>query len=183
MNSQIKIETLERLQKGDQKAFDRVFIAFYSRIKVFIRAIIKSEADAEDLAQDIFAKLWINRQEISLQKPFNAYIYTIARNTAFNYLKHKIVNDTYIANHTLPDVDISPEDLMYARETELLTEMAVSQMSEQRKKIYRLSRNDGLTNDEIAKQLGISKKTVENQLSLTLKELRKIIAAFSLLLG
>lgn len=180
MNDRMNKETFEYLQKGDQKSFEQLFVAYYGKMKSFIQAIIKSEADAEDITQDLFAKLWTTRQKIDPQKSLNAYMYTAARNAAFNYLKHKTVSDSYIAKHIFQDVDVTPEDLMYAREIELLMEIAVSQMPEQQKKIYRMSRNGGLENDEIAKQLGISKKTVENQLSLALKELRKIIAAFAL---
>ncbi len=179
MHDRIKPETFESLRKGDPKAFESIFLLYHNKIITFIRAIIKSD-DVEDITQDIFAKLWTNRQKIDPQKSLNAYMYTAARNAAFNYLKHKTVGNTYLANHTLKDVDISPEDILYAREIELLTEMVVSQMPTQREKMYRMSRNDGMTNEEIANQLGVTKKTVENQLSLALKELRKVIAAFTL---
>ncbi len=179
MDDRIKKEMLDRLQKGEQKAFESVFMAYYGKIKTFIRTLIKSDNDAEDLTQDIFARLWTNHRDIDPQKSFQSYMYTLARNAAFNFLKHKTVCDKYLVNHIHTDMDISPEDIMYAREIELLIEMSVSQMPGQQQKIYRMSRNDGLTNDEIAMQLGISKKTVENQLSLTIRELRKLIVAFS----
>lgn len=180
MNSRINKETVDYLQESDQKSFEQIFVAYYGKIKTFIRAIIKSETDAEDITQDIFVKLWINRHEIDPQKSINAYMYTAARNAAFNHLKHRTVSDKYLANHRLQEVEVTPEEWMYAREIELLMEMAVSQMPAQRQMIYRMSRNSGLENDDIAQQLGISKKTVENQLSLALKELRRIIAAFTL---
>jgi len=168
----------KQLKEGNPKAFDQIFLAYYSKVRNFIAAIIKSEKDAEDISQDIFEKLWINRAAIDTQKSFNAYIYAIARNAAFNYLKHQNVCKAYVAENSCHDLDISPEDMMYAKEIGLLIEMAVASMSEQQRRIYQLSRNKGFTNDEISALLNISKKTVENQLSIVIQKLRKLISAF-----
>ncbi len=183
MTGNIDSIVLNHLQKGDPKAFEQIFLAYYGKVKNFIGTIIKSESDAEDLAQDIFVKLWNNREAVDLQKSFNAYLYTIARNSAFNYLKHKNVCNTYITDNPYRDMDITPEDMIYAKEIGLLIEMSVEKMPEQQKRIYRLSRNEGLTNEEIAARLSISKKTVENQLSIVIQKLKKVISAFLLLIA
>lgn len=169
------METLIALQAGDHKAFERVFIAYFNQIKVFINKIIRSEDDAEELSQDLFVRLWTNHHTIDPQKRIGVLLYTMARNAAFNYLKHQAVHDSYVGNYTSQSTPDDAEEILFAKEIQLLAEMAVSRMPEQRKKIYRMSRNEGMTNDEIAQQLGITKKTVENQLSLALKELREII--------
>ena len=178
MNGRTQKVVFKYLQKGDQKAFEQIFTAYYSKIRTFIQAIIKSDADAEDITQDIFEKLWLNRKTIDIQKSPNAYMYALARNAAFNYLKHKNVCKSYVAENPCRDLDISPEDMLYAKEIGLLIEMAVAGMSEQQRRIYQLSRNKGFTNDEISAQLNISKKTVENQLSIVIQKLRKQISAF-----
>jgi RNA polymerase sigma-70 factor (ECF subfamily) len=174
---------LQRLQNGDPKAFECVFLAYYGKVKNFIDAIIKSETDAENLAQDIFVKLWNNREALDLQKSFHSYIYTIARNLAFNYIKHQNVCNAYLAERPYRDTDITPEDMIYAKETALLIEMAVEKMTEQQRRIYRLSRNEELTHEEIADRLNISKKTVENQLSIVLRKLKKVVSTFLLLIA
>jgi RNA polymerase sigma-70 factor len=177
----MEIEIVEALQNGDHKAFEDIFIAYFGKVKYFLNGLLKSESDAEELAQDIFVKLWINRQSINPQKPFNAYIYTIARNTAFNYIKHKSVEEAFLENcNHLEEADCSDE-ILFAKEISLLVEMTVCRMPSQRGKIYRMSRNEGIPNDEIAGKLGLSKKTVENQLSLALQEIRRVISAFLLL--
>jgi len=127
------------------------------------------------LAQEIFVKLWINRQSIDPHKSFNAYIYTMARNAAFNFLKHQLVETSYSDNYKELNEVATSEQLLFAKEISLLIEMTVGKMPIQRKTIYQLSRDQGLTNEEIADQLGIAKKTVENQLSLALKELRQVV--------
>jgi RNA polymerase sigma-70 factor, ECF subfamily len=169
---------LEALRNGGHNAFEEVFTAYYNKVRYFITGLLKSEADAEELAQDIFVKLWINRGSIDPQKSFNAYIYTVARNAAFNFLKHKHVETSYLENYTELNEVAGSDELIFAKEIGLLIELTVAKMPVQRKTIYQLSRNQGLSNDEIASQLGIARKTVENQLSLALKELRRIVQLF-----
>ena len=181
VSSAITKETIEELRNGSHKAYGDVFVAYYGKIKFFINGFIKSDDIAEELAQDIFLRLWENRASIDTTKSFGFFLYTMARNSTFNFIKHQSVHDTYV-QRTLysSDLALSPEEQVYAHEIELLISMAVSKMPEQRKRIYELSRQEGLENDEIAKRLNISKKTVENQLSLALKELRHVISLFML---
>ena len=169
---------IEALSGGDHKAFEDIFIMYFRRVKIFIGGIIKSDVDAEELAQDVFLKLWENREQINVEKSLNAYLYVIARNSAFNFLKHKLVEQSYLDGYQSYDSVDTPEEICFAEEINLLVEMTVSQMPIQRRRIYILSRNKGVSNADIATQLDISKKTVENQLSLALQELRKVIASF-----
>lgn len=171
---------VEALCRGNHNAFEEIFIAYFHKVRLFICGIIKSEADAEELAQDIFCKLWTNRDAINAEKPLGAYIYTMAKNAAFNYLKHKSVEQEYLIDYPFLDDVPTPEDVLFAREISLLIEVTVKEMPIQRKRIYLLSREKGVSNADIAIKLGISKKTVENQLSLALQELRKVISLFFL---
>lgn len=173
-------EKIEALSKGNHKAFEDLFITYFQRVKLFIFGIIKTEADAEELAQDVFVKLWTNRHAINTEKPLGAYLYTIARNTAFNFLKHKSVQQSYTDNFTLSDDVATPEEVLFAREISLLVEMTVNEMPVQRRRIYMLSREKGISNSDIAEKLGISKKTVENQLTLALQKLRRVVSLFFL---
>ncbi len=77
---------------------------------------------------------------------------------------------------------VNAEDDLYAEELRLLIELNINKMPEQRRRIFQMSRNENMTNDEIAECLGITKKTVENQLSLALKELKKVISVSLFLL-
>ena len=174
------ITTIEALQNGDHRAFEEVFLTYFDKVKYLLTGLLRSESDAEELAQDIFVKLWINRLSIDPSKAFNTYIYTIARNTAFNYLKHKLVEENF--RNSLNDLDVeeadSSDEILFAKEISLLVEMTVCRMPVQRRKIYQMSREKGISNNEIAEELGISKKTVENQISLALQEIKRVISAF-----
>lgn len=173
-------DVLMKLSEGSHEAFELVFVTYFKKIKYFINGLIKSEEDAEELTQDIFVKLWTNREMINPDRSFGFFMYTMARNATFNFLKHKVVRDTYVSERVKDEEVVSTEDVIYAREINLLISMAVSRMPEQRKKIYEMSRYAGLPNDEIASRLNLTKKTVENQLSLALKDLRKIVMLFLL---
>jgi RNA polymerase sigma-70 factor, Bacteroides expansion family 1 len=177
--TEVTKEILTELRRGSHKAYERVFIVYYRKIKFFINGFIKSEETAEELTQEIFLKLWEKRGSIDLNKSFGFFLYTMARNSTFNFLKHKLVHESYIAKSSFDDsLALSPEEQIYAKEIDLLIAMSVKKMPDQRRRIYELSRQEGLSNDEIASKLNISKKTVENQLSIALKELRKVISLF-----
>lgn len=175
MSQDISFETILSLQEGDPKAFDKIFITLFDKIKTFIYGYIKSELDAEELTEDLFVNLWINRKSIDVSKSFNSYIHTIARNAALNFLRHKLVQRKYEENYARDGSSFSSEEEMIAKETSLLIEMAVDRMPAQRREIYCLSRQRGLKNEEIAVELKTTKRNVESQLSLALKEIRKSI--------
>jgi len=178
MNNDIDKETLEALRHGDHKAFKAIFIKYYNKTKAFIDGYIKSDTDAEDMAEDLFVNLWVNRRSIDISKSFNAYLHTIARNAAINFLKHKQIQDKYVNEMPEWESHYSSEEDYIAKELGLLVDDVVDKMPEQRKQIYILSRNEGLSNGEIAERLNTTKRNVESQLSLALKELRKAILAF-----
>jgi RNA polymerase sigma-70 factor (ECF subfamily) len=121
----------------------------------------------------LWAKIIINTS-----KSFNSYLHTIARNAAINFLKHKYVHDTYLNIVESTEYSSTSEEELIAKELGLLIDGVVDEMPEQRKQIYLLSRNEGLTNTEIAEKLNTTKRNVESQLSLALKEIRKAISAF-----
>jgi RNA polymerase sigma-70 factor (ECF subfamily) len=164
------------LRDGSHEAFERVFAAWFGRVKAFIFGYVKSDADAEELAEDVFVGLWVNHASLDPSKSFGSYLHTVARNTALNFLRHKFVRSggptTENSNEKTGD---SSEEALIARETALLIEMAVEKMPAQRREIYRLSRGECLKNDEIADRLGTTKRNVESQLSHALKEIKKVI--------
>lgn len=180
MNNKIDIKTLEALQRGSHKAFETVFIAYYAKVKAFIYGYVKSAPDAEELAEDLFVSLWVKHREIDTAKSFDSLLHTMARNAAINFLKHKYVQDTYLNTLQNQEYSSTSEEDLIAKELGLLIEHTVGRMPEQRKKIYTMSRNEGLSNEEIATELKTTKRNVESQLSLALKEIRKAISCLLL---
>ena len=169
-------DILQSIANGDEEAFRTLFDMFFPKVKVFLAKFIKDDKAAEDLAQDIFVKLWSLGPSLPEIRSFNTYLYRMTRNAAINYLRDKRQMTDISDMPILDDCDIEQE--YYRKEKELLIRLMVEQMPEQRRKIFTMSRYQGIPNDEIAKHLNISKHTVENCLSIALKELRDIIVVF-----
>lgn len=173
---------LKALREGDEKAFEKIYLNYYKKTLYFITGLVKSEDDAKELTQEVFIKLWTNRETLDPERFVHSYMYTIARNAAFNFLKHKLVEINYMNEYAAQNIETETSDeILFAKEMALLIEMSVGKMPAQRRKIYQMSRNEGLNNEEIATRLQISKKTVENQLSLALRELKRVIAGMIIL--
>jgi RNA polymerase sigma-70 factor (ECF subfamily) len=165
---------MEKLAQGDHESFRRLFMQYFPKLKIFIAGFVKSEAIAEELSQDIFVKIWEKRKALTEVQSFNAYIYRMAKNAVLNYFQHEYVKERYIGQLS-PDSAIPADELFHAKETELLIQLTVAKMPTQRKKIFELSRKSQLKNEEIARKLHLSKKTVENHLNLALREIREAL--------
>lgn len=168
-------EILLRLSEGDEKAFRNIFSRYYSKVRSFSYGFLKDRDEADELAQMIFIKLWEKRDSFVSVHNFDSYLFTLSKYTIFNYIEARHIIPVDI-EEVLDNVDtITPYDEVIANDLKLLVDLTVNEMPPQRRQIFRLSRQFGLTNDEIALKLGIQKKTVENHLNLALKELRNII--------
>ncbi len=140
------IETIKALQQGDHDAFECIFIAYYNKVRFFICAYVKSDADAKELTEDLFVNLWENRSKIDTSKSFNAYLHTIARNTTINFLKPKFAYDNYINSININSLSPTEEEELIAKELGLLIISVVENMPELRQSIYILSKKKGLSN-------------------------------------
>lgn len=167
---------LGRIAAGDNEAFKTLFEVFYPKVKVFLVKFLKEETVAEDISQDIFVKIWAYRETLPDIKSFNTYIYRMTRNAALNHIRvsHRQIDISAIT--IVDNKDIETE--YYTKEKELIIRLTVDQMPPQRKRIFKMSREQGLSNADIALKLGISKKTVENNITLALKDLREVVIAF-----
>ena len=180
MDTDLELKYIKKLANGDHEAFDVLFTRYYPIVKSFLLGFVKNEDIASDLAQDIFFKIWINRESVLQIISFKSWLFRIARNMVFDYYEHQAIKEKY--NHKRQEEVQSLysgliEEELYARELALLIDISVEKMPAQRKRIFIMSRRDGFSNDEIAELLKISKRTVENHLTLALHDLRKIIAS------
>lgn len=183
MTNDLNPQIIQRLSEGDQSAYRAVFEHFYPRVWEFIRRIVKSDTIAEDVAQDIFVKVWERREMFSVAvQSFSNYLYVMSRNAAINALRHYGRISPLVDEAFNNQTNNSLEEDYYAQEKELIIRLVVCRMPEQRRRIFEMSRYMGMDNSTIATTLNISKKTVENHLTLALKTLRSVLSAWALLI-
>ena len=126
--------------------FEMIFRTHFSSVKFFINMFLKSEADAEDLAQDVFTKLWTNFETWQNNDGKEGYIYAMAKNVAFDFIKHKRLENDYreeqIKKSTIKDLlGLSdPLNSLYYKEMQLIIRMALENFPERRRRIFEMSR-------------------------------------------
>lgn len=160
--------------------FQKFFYQNFPKVKSFAWQLLKSEEDAEDVAQDIFVKLWENPELWLEREKLDSYLYTVVRNHIYNFLKHRKVEMDYLdvaaEEMMLKELDCpDPHDEFQLHELELLIQMGIERMPKQRKTIFLMSRKEGLTAQEIASRLNLSVRTVEHHIYKALQDLKKII--------
>lgn len=165
---------LRRIAEDDCGAFGILFRRYYPKTVIFLNSLTRDEAVSEDLAQDIFLKIWMSRAMLPELRNFGAWLYVTSRNAALMHIRKKKPATS------IDDLDVLIDGFI-EEQCEVLMKnhsirAAVENMPSKRKEIYILSRERGLSNAEIAKYLNISKKTVENHLNLALKEIRDLLA-------
>lgn len=179
----ITAEVLEALRNGDHKAYERIYIKYSHKVMVFINSLVRSYDEAEELTQDVFVNLWVKRQNVDPCNNFNGYIYRLARNGVLKHFRSKNIHSAYLNN--APEAEASEfgsDDILYATEIQLLVDLAVSRMPRQRRTVYEMSRVKGLSNEEIAGRLNITRNAVEKHISFALKDIREVIGIFVALL-
>ncbi|OQB29681.1 MAG: RNA polymerase sigma factor CarQ [Bacteroidetes bacterium ADurb.Bin174] len=176
MNNTIEKTYINALSRGDQKAFEVLFLHYHPKLVFFIAGFIKDAELARDMAQDVFLSIWKDKEKFSKIDSFGSYIFKMAKNVVCNYFDHVVVDEKYVAEQLArPHEFDSSEDIIFARQLQELIDVAVSQMPPQRKRIYLMSRVEGMSNQEIATKLKINKRTVENHLTAALADIRKVI--------
>jgi RNA polymerase sigma-70 factor (ECF subfamily) len=164
---------IQQLKKGNERAFEALFHHYYPYLCQYATQILKNDEAAEEVVQELFVRLWEKRDETTIQGNVKNYLFRAARNNSLNYLKHKAIRDAYVAS-AKPVSHIEPED--DAAENDELFEAlnaCIEALPEKRREIFRLSRQKGMKYHEIARELNISVKTVETQIGLAIKTLRK----------
>lgn len=170
---------MQALATGSHRAFEKLFHTYYSRIYGFVYGLVKNKTDAADLTQVVFMRVWDKRAYFAEVKQLDAYLFRLTKHTVLNYMARQ-TEQVYEAEEILEKKVVADEPLadLVAKDLELLIETVVEQMPPRRRQIYNLHRLQGLSNDEIAEQMGIQRKTVENQLSLALATLKRMILLF-----
>lgn len=168
-------ELVKLLKKGDMTAFDVIYKKYSRRLYGFVFRYVKQEADAEEIVQEVFLKIWKSRDNINIYSSFESFLFTIAHNATVNLLKKRATEQKYIEHiKSLQYVDETYEltDEIHYKELKHKFQNLLNELSPRQKEIFQLSREEGLSHKEIAEKLGISANTVKNHLVTTLSFLK-----------
>ncbi|MBM1105632.1 RNA polymerase sigma-70 factor [Aurantibacter crassamenti] len=168
---------LRAFKESNKKAFRKLFEIYWEPMIVKAKIIVGDESVAKDLVQDIWIKLWQKREEIEI-KNFEAYIFKAVQNGCFKYYRNRKFDSVQLEIieklQPITESDISRQYDLEA--TQSLIGHSLNELPQRCKEIFELSRFEDYSNDEIASKLGISKRSVENQISLAIKYLRHSLA-------
>lgn len=171
----IDIALLKRLKEGDEAAFESIYWKYNSHVFNFINSLLYDSILSEDITQSVFMKIWEKHESIDLDKGFDAYLFTIARNMVYKETENRLLSESafYALSQQQTNEDVLTEEKIDADLLRLYIDKLIEQLPLSRKEIFKLSRRDHLSNKEIAIRLSISEKTVETQLYRSLRFLKQ----------
>ena len=158
----------------DQHAYKELFKSLYHYLYPFARTIVKEKESAEEVVSDVFIKVWEKRKELEKIDNLKVYLYVSTRNIAFNYLDKQKRNATFSIDDfqaEFTSVYFDPEQMLITADMLALIQKAIDQLPPKCKMIFKLVKDDGLKYREVAEVLGLSVKTVENQLAIALEKI------------
>ena len=163
-----------RIANDDEAALKELIRLYSSKLFAYALKFTKSREYAEELVQETFVRLWLHRKKLKQELSFNAYLFTIAKHLAFDFLKKTAqeaeLKAALLENYT-PLYNPVEAQLKY-EEYERMAIQAIGHLSPKRQLIYKLSRENGMTYDEIALHLGISRNTVKEQIAQATKSIK-----------
>jgi len=168
---------IEGLKNGDKLIFEEIYREYFVPLCYYCLKYVDSYEDSEEIVQDLFVKIWEMHDEIEINISLNAYLYKAVQNYALNHLsKQKTKEKLQSSREKLLSASFgNGQDNLEEEELSIVLRHAILKLPEKRREIFELSRFDGFQNIKIADKLAISVKTVETQMTKTLKYLRIVL--------
>lgn len=164
------------IRGGDSEAFALFYTGYIDSLVIFLTRILRNEEDAKEIAQDTFAMLWENRERLEPHTSLNGFVGGTARNLALRLLRDKYKgvasNDLHMLRSEFADL---ADDRLISEETEMILKSVLRNMPAQRRRVFEMSRGEGLTYNEIADRLNISYNTVVTHIARAKEELRSAL--------
>lgn len=171
--NQLNIQ-VEKMKKGDRESFNQIFRKFYAPLVRFCIRFVADGDIAAEIVQDLFVKLWSNRERLTFNTSFESYMLTSVRNSAITYINKERAHAEANMRVYLGESDnTDPSETLQSNNLEESYRQILKVMPEKRREVFLASRFEGLKYAEIAQKMGISQKTVEAQMSAAIKQLRE----------
>ncbi|WP_164109923.1 MULTISPECIES: RNA polymerase sigma factor [Sphingobacterium] len=168
---------LARIAKGDQQAFEKIYVSYFPKLYTFAYHILKSKAIAQEVAQEIMLSIWLMGEKSTTIQNLDAYLKTLAKRRAIDQLRRietgrKAAN---IAVHDSNEIHNETEESVILKETKRIIEEGIDLLPPQQKLVYQLCKQQELKYEEVALQLNISPGTVHRHMKLALQFLRAFL--------
>jgi RNA polymerase sigma-70 factor (ECF subfamily) len=174
-------ELLRLVAEGNELAFRELFDRYNKRLFIFADEMLKSAADAEEIVQECFAKIWISRNNLPQIENPGSYFYQMVRNKTLDHIR-KVAREQRLIDQVWANIsqsDNSLEEELRRREYQEMIEKALAQLPEQKRNVYRLSREKEYSHEQIASFTGLSKSRVNNILVETIKHIKASLGLHS----
>jgi RNA polymerase sigma-70 factor, ECF subfamily len=168
-------EIIGRIKKGDAGQFESLFRSSYVSLVRYAKTLIKDHDEAEEIVQDLFYRLWQDKEKINIESSLNGYLFRSVHNRCLHYIEHKRVVEKHSEEMSYREIESpeNPSDLLHYKELQARIARILERLPEKCGKIFYMSRFEGLKYTEIAEKMSISIKTVESNMGRALKEFRK----------
>jgi len=174
-------DLLQPASEGDERSFALIYKRYYPQLRPFILKYADSALEAEEIIQETFIRVWLSREKLTEIENLHAWIFKIASNEYLSALRKKLKDrermGALIRNNRPGGAEASPFDLVNIEEIRQAVKEAVASLPAQRRRIYQMSRDEGLKIAEIAERLSISPQTVKNALTACLRYIREYLSA------
>jgi RNA polymerase sigma-70 factor (family 1) len=171
----VKNELLYEISKGNERSFRALFYAYNSKLYTYALKLTGSRESAEDIVHTVFLKIWLNREKLVEVENLNAYLFKATHNLALNEFRRRVKESLALARleERLQIVNENTDNKLLLSEVQEFIDNAVNNLTPQQRQIFKLSREAGLKQEEIAQQLNISLFTVKKHLTNALNCLRR----------
>jgi len=171
-------EIIRRIRKGDIGQFESLFRSSYVSLVRYAKTIVRDHDSAEEIVQDLFFRLWRDKESLNIESSLNGYLYRAIHNRCLHYIDHEKVVRKYADEMALNRQETAeiPSDIMNYCDLQEKIAWILERLPERCGKIFCMSRFEGLKYSEIAERLSVSVKTVEANMGKALKEFRRALA-------
>jgi len=170
-------EIIRRIRQGDEEQFESLFRSSYVSLVRYAKSLVRDHDTAEEIVQDLFFRLWQDREKIKIDSSLNGYLFRAIHNRCIHWINHNRVVMKHVTEmtYTATENTDNPSDIIQYNELQLKITKIIERLPERCGRIFCMNRFEGLKYAEIAKKLSVSVKTVEANMGRALKEFRRAL--------
>lgn len=171
-------DIIGRIRQGDKQEFEKLFRSSYVSLVRYAKTLLKDYDTAEEIVQELFFRLWQDRQNLRIESSLNGYLYRSVHNRSLHYIEHQKVVSRH-AGEIIAGAELTSEpvtEAIYYSELQARVARVLERLPVRCRVVFRMSRFEGLKYNEIADKLAVSLKTVEADMGKALREFRKALA-------